>query len=219
MRRLLRILSTLCLVSLASVVQPPIWFSSSAASTKAESLSIGQPKDNVVMLWHRAALQGVRESGMGPPMVARALAIVHTCIYDAWAAYDAKAVGTRVGDTLRRPVRERTLSHKRKAISFAAYRAAVDLFPATTPLFNNLMANLEYNPSNTTTDATRPSGIGNVACGAVLEFRLTMAPTSLEISRPGRTRTTRALSPRTNRWPPATPWTNPPCTTSTAGSL
>ncbi len=65
MRRLLRILSTLCLVSLASVVQPPIWFSSSAASTKAESLSIGQPKDNVVMLWHRAALQGVRESGMG----------------------------------------------------------------------------------------------------------------------------------------------------------
>lgn len=143
----------------------------STASTSAESVPTGRRGDNIVLLWNEAALQGVRESGMGPPMVARALAIVHTCTYDAWAAYDARAVGTRLSDTLRRPVRERTLSHKRKAISFAAYRATVDLFPATIPLFNDLMARLRYNPFNTTTDTTKPSGIGNVACGAVLEFR------------------------------------------------
>ncbi len=170
-RRLLRMLSTLCLVSLALVVQPPTWMPRSTASTSAQSLTIGQRSDSIVLLWNEAVLQGVRDSGMGPPMVARALAIVHTCTYDAWAAYDARAVGTRLGDTLRRPVRERTLPHKRKAISFAAYRAAVDLFPATTPLFNDLMASLEYDPFNTTTDTTKPSGIGNVACGAVLEFR------------------------------------------------
>src|SRR6266404_7138866 len=52
--------------------------------------------DNVVVQWNVAALQGVRDSRIGPPMVARALAIVHTCIYDAWAAaYDKRAVGTR----------------------------------------------------------------------------------------------------------------------------
>jgi len=44
--------------------------------------------DNVVVRWNAAALQGVRDSRIGPPMVARALAVVHTCIFDAWAAYD-----------------------------------------------------------------------------------------------------------------------------------
>ncbi|TMD49848.1 MAG: hypothetical protein E6I86_02605 [Chloroflexi bacterium] len=34
--------------------------------------------DSVVVLWNEAALQGVRDSKLGPPMVARALAIVHT---------------------------------------------------------------------------------------------------------------------------------------------
>src|SRR5438067_7186211 len=44
--------------------------------------------DSLALHWNAAALQCVRESRLGPPMVARALAIAHTCIYDAWAAYD-----------------------------------------------------------------------------------------------------------------------------------
>src|SRR6202022_1462250 len=62
------------------------------------------PRDetpNVVIQWNNAALQGVRDSKLGPPMVARALAIVHTCIYDAWAAYDRHALGTQFGGSLR----------------------------------------------------------------------------------------------------------------------
>ncbi|HWY99824.1 MAG TPA: hypothetical protein VNX17_02015, partial [Edaphobacter sp.] len=46
---------------------------------------------NIVIQWDNAALQGARDSKIGPPMVARALAIVHTCIYDTWAAYDDPA--------------------------------------------------------------------------------------------------------------------------------
>jgi hypothetical protein len=86
-------------------------------------------RDNIVLLWNEAALQGVRDSKLGPPMVARAIAIVHTCAYDAWAAYDQLAIGTRLGAMLRRPPQEHTLANKRTAISFAAYRAAIDLFP------------------------------------------------------------------------------------------
>src|SRR3981189_2483626 len=56
---------------------------------------------SIVIQWNNAALQGVRDSKLGPPMVARALAIVHTCIYDAWAAYDNKALGTQLGGRLR----------------------------------------------------------------------------------------------------------------------
>jgi hypothetical protein len=64
--------------------------------------------------WNNAALQGDRDSSFGPPMVARALAIVHTCMDDAWAAYDAKAVGTQLGAMLRRPASERTVANKQK---------------------------------------------------------------------------------------------------------
>jgi hypothetical protein len=43
--------------------------------------------------------------------------MVHTCIYDAWAAYDERAVGTQLGGALRRPASERTLANKEQAIS------------------------------------------------------------------------------------------------------
>ena len=39
--------------------------------------------DSVAIRWNEAFLQGVRDSKLGPPMVARALAIGHTRIYDA----------------------------------------------------------------------------------------------------------------------------------------
>jgi hypothetical protein len=128
--------------------------------------------DSVVLLWNEAALQGVRDSKLGPPMVARALAIVHTCVFDAWAAYDHQAVGTRLGAALRRPPRERTLANMNSAISFAAYRAAVDLFQGDqVSVFDPLMRRLGFDPANTTNDITTPSGVGNVAARAVLEFR------------------------------------------------
>jgi hypothetical protein len=146
-----------------------------AAATPALSgfpLDVLASGDSVVLLWNGAALQGVRDSKLGPPMVARALAIVHTCVFDAWAAYDHHAVGTRLGEALRRPSRERTLANMNKAISFAAYRAAVDLFPGDrVSVFDPLMRRLGYDPANMTDNITTPAGVGNVAARAVLEYR------------------------------------------------
>jgi len=128
--------------------------------------------DSVVLRWNEAALQGVRDSKLGPPMVARALAIVHTAIFDAWAAYDHRAVGTRLGGSLRRPPPERTLANMNAAISFAAYQATVDLFPGDrASVFDPLMRRLGYDPTNTTDNISTPEGLGNVAARAVLEFR------------------------------------------------
>ena len=134
---------------------------------------VAQPgRDSIVLRWNRAVLEGVRESKLGPPMVSRALAIVHTAAYDAWAAYDRDAVGTRLGDTLRRPPPERTRANKEEAISFAAYRAAVDVFPGSrSTVFDPLMATLGLDPSDTTSDASRPAGVGNLAAQPLLEFR------------------------------------------------
>jgi hypothetical protein len=128
--------------------------------------------ESVVVLWNQAALQGVRDSKIGPPMVARALAIIHTSAYDAWAVYDAAALGTRYGRALRRPPEERTAANKRKAISFAAYRAAVDLFPGdATAVFQPLMRELGYDPADVSTDAATPAGVGNLAARAILDYR------------------------------------------------
>jgi Domain of unknown function (DUF6851)/VCPO second helical-bundle domain len=128
--------------------------------------------DSVVLQWNAAALQAVRESRLGPPMVARALAIVHTCAYDAWAGYDRTAVGTQLGGSLRRPPRERTLSNKNAAITFAAYRAAVDLFPGSkATAFDPLMQRLGYDPTDASIDTSTAVGIGNAAAAAVLAYR------------------------------------------------
>jgi hypothetical protein len=143
-------------------------------ATLGASQPIAPDEANSVIQWNNAALQGVRDSKLGPPMVARALAIVHTCIYDAWAAYDRKAFGTQLGPALRRPKSERTLANKTKAISYAAYRAAVDLFPSDkVTVFDPLMSSLGFDPDDRSTDPETPAGIGNIACDAVLTFRHT----------------------------------------------
>jgi hypothetical protein len=128
--------------------------------------------DSIVVRWNEALLDAVAASTLGPPMTARALAVVHTCTYDAWAAYDEHAVGTRLGNQLRRPAPEHTVANIRQAISFAAYRALVDLLPAgTVSVFDPLMSELGYDPRDRSLDASTPVGIGNTAAAAVLEFR------------------------------------------------
>jgi PAP2 superfamily len=137
-------------------------------STAAPALT----QSNIAIQWNDAALQGLRDTRQAAPVAARTLAIVHTCMYDAWAAYDDKAVGTQLHDALRRPASERTLANKEKAISYAAYRALSDLLPAgTESVYKPLMKQLGYDPSDNSTDIETPTGIGNVACAAVLEFR------------------------------------------------
>jgi hypothetical protein len=128
-------------------------------------------EENVLLKWDEAALAAIRQTRPGPPQAARALAIAHTSMFDAWAAYDAVAVGTRLGGTLRRPAAERTLPNKERAVSYAAYRALVDLFPSQTPAFDALMANLGYPPNDFSTDVTTAIGIGNAAAAAVIAFR------------------------------------------------
>jgi hypothetical protein len=127
----------------------------------------------IVSDWNAAALAEIRAGKLGPPIAARALAIAHTCMFNAWAAYDAQAVGTLLGGTLRRPPSEHTDDNKAAAISFAAYRCLVNLFPAGAagdkPRLTTVMQGFGYDPDNTSTDVTTPVGIGNVAAAAMID--------------------------------------------------
>jgi hypothetical protein len=127
--------------------------------------------DSVVLEWNTALLQAVRNVRSAPTVVARALAIVHTCMYDAWAAYDPVAVGNRSGDALRQGPSEWTPDNKAIAVSYAAHRALVDLFPSESVAFGQLMLDLGLDPHESSVRAAGPAGIGNAACAAVLEWR------------------------------------------------
>ncbi len=131
-----------------------------------------RPRQDMLMRWNALVLPAVSHTKSTAPTGPRALAIVHTCMYDAWAAYDEKAVGTQLGGALRRPARERTQANKEKAIAYAAYRGLTDLFPSEAEkVYKPLMRELGYDPEDKSTDIETPQGIGNVACAAVLEYR------------------------------------------------
>jgi len=127
--------------------------------------------DSIVLRWNQVTLQAIRNTRAAPTIAARALAVVHTCAYDAWAAYDSVAVGTRLGDGLRRPPVEHTQANTEQAISFAFNRCLVDLFPTQAALFHSLMIGLGYDPSDGSMNTNSPSGIGNVTATAVLTIR------------------------------------------------
>jgi hypothetical protein len=131
----------------------------------------GPYEPSVVVQWDNAALQAIRTTRLGPPMIARALAIAHTAMYDAWSVYDRKAVGTVLGNELRRPSNERTDDNKARAISHAAYRTLSDLFPQDEPRFSKLMRDLGYDQGDFSEDPATAVGIGNLAAARVLALR------------------------------------------------
>ncbi|WP_441250908.1 vanadium-dependent haloperoxidase [Kitasatospora sp. McL0602] len=133
---------------------------------------------SLVVRWNEATMDAIlakyKAAGavFGPATVnARALAIVHNCIYDAWACYDSVAVGTQFGGSMRRPRRERTPAHMNEAISYAAHTALVDLFPLQAPAADSFMTSLGYDPTRTSAPKNSPADIGLRCAKAVLDFR------------------------------------------------
>lgn len=103
---------------------------------------------------------------------ARALAMVHTAMFDAWAAYDSIAVGVSWDQDVRRPLRDRTESAVSAAVSMAAYRTLADLFPTqTSTLFDPLLQRLGLAPASASTDLATPTGLGNRCAAFVLTGR------------------------------------------------
>jgi len=126
---------------------------------------------NPVLRWNGVLLDTVRSTRTPVTVTARALAITNTCMYDAWAAYDPVAVGTRLGGSLRRPAEERTIEAKDEAISRAARLALTDLFPAEGSRFDTVLAGQGYDPAAPAADGDSPAGVALRACRAVLDFR------------------------------------------------
>jgi hypothetical protein len=128
------------------------------------------PQSRTVAGWTEAALDAVRVVKPGPPMAARSFAIMHTCMFNAWAAYDPNARATPHGPVIKRPAREQTAANKAVAMSYAAYTALVDQFPTQKAAFDSYMKSLGYDPAVASTDAATPAGVGTLLGRSMLDF-------------------------------------------------
>lgn len=126
---------------------------------------------NWVQVLLEASGRSVIRCGARPTIISREMAIPVTAMFDAWAAYDAKAVGTRFGGKLRRPAAERTQRNREIAIAYAMYRGLVYVYPEDAPWLEGEMRRMGFDPANTSTATTTSQGIGNAAAAAVIEYR------------------------------------------------
>jgi hypothetical protein len=125
----------------------------------------------VASQWNQVLLDAVKATRSNDVVTARALAIVHTAMFDAWAAYEERALSTQTGALWRRPAAERTVANKEKAVSHAAYRALIDLFPAQKDKLDQALRGMGHDPADASTDPVSAAGIGNLAARQVLYAR------------------------------------------------
>jgi hypothetical protein len=118
-----------------------------------------------------AAARDVERIGARPTILSRQMAIPVTAMFDAWAAYDDRAVGTMLGGQLRRPADERTQKNKETAIAYAMYRCCVDQYPDFKEYLTGEMVRLGFDPANVSEDLATPVGIGNHVARVLLDYR------------------------------------------------
>ncbi|MBE9066980.1 DUF4114 domain-containing protein [Leptolyngbya cf. ectocarpi LEGE 11479] len=137
----------------------------------SQLVTVNDPSPTVSVRWDQAVQKAVINTAPGPTIASRAYGILHTAMFDAWAAYDLGAVATQLADDLQRPLSENTEVNKIEAMSFAAYRVLVELFPTQRGIFDQLMVELGLDPNNTTVNTSTAAGIGNVSAEALMQKR------------------------------------------------
>ena len=118
-----------------------------------------------------ATAREVDRSAPRPTIISRTLAVWATAMYDAWAAYDEKATGSRLGDKLRRPRAEHTLANKQRAIAYASYHSLLYVYPADKAYLDGEMKRMGCDPAVISEDPAKPEGVGYLAAKAVVDYR------------------------------------------------
>jgi hypothetical protein len=189
----LRLATTLLLVVGLAVAAVSVSATTTTTPAKAADTgtwpidTYGTPRstDNAILKWDEQLLSTIRAypPQTGPTITSRALGVLHTATYDAWAAYDPTAKVTRPDGPAQQKSTLNNLDSKTKAISYAAYKTLMDLFPPGTfpavgayKLPADLLTSQGYDPNYTTvasqTDtAADPRAVGNLAAQAVLNYR------------------------------------------------
>src|ERR1051325_4044050 len=162
------------LVFVLASVALPLCSGSGVAAAQTLAPSADTHDKSAAYQWLEIALETVAREHVRnsprPTVSSRMFGIVVTSMYDAWAAYDEKAVGTQLGGKLRRPASERTEANKAKAIAYAVYRSLLYICPEDEQFITEQMRKKGFDPKDKSTDTRTPQGVGNVAAAAVIEY-------------------------------------------------
>ena len=120
--------------------------------------------------WNRLICDAIHLVNFPPTIAARALAIVHTAMYDAWTNYNDGGceVSTTTGSRLKQPDSDCTSENREKTYSHAAYTTAHALFwcllpPEHKSMFRDFMCDCGYNPDDKNLEPDNAVGIGNLS--------------------------------------------------------
>ncbi len=167
----------ICLGAVFLTLQAPVFTQDQAVSTPLHKFLSVEDKSKLSLAYslldicEEAAARDVDRYNARPTVLSRQMAIWATAVFDAWAAYDEKATGTRLGTTLRRPKAEHTLANKQKAIAYASHHALMFVYPESKEYLEGEMTKLGFDPTIISQDATKPEGIGQLAAKAVIDYR------------------------------------------------
>ena len=115
---------------------------------------------SVVRDWNETLLEAVRENAPRPTVVSRTLFMSSAAAFDAWAAYDPRALAaTPANRSLRRPPTEHSEANRRIAVSHAMFQLLLHAYPNERPRFEARMRALGLDPLFTATDPGTPAGL------------------------------------------------------------
>ncbi len=128
--------------------------------------------------WNRLICDAIHYVNFSPTLGSRALAMVHTAMYDAWTNYNDGGceVSTTTGSRLKQPASQCTSENREKAYSHAAYTVAQAVFwcllpPENKDMFRDFMCDCGYDPDNKNLLTDNAVGIGNLSGKLILECR------------------------------------------------
>lgn len=129
--------------------------------------------------WNRLTCDALHYVGASPTISSRALAMVHTAMYDAWTNYNDGGceVSTTTGSRLKQPDSECISGNREKAYSHAAYSVLQELFwlalpPEQKNMFRDFMCDCGFDPNDKNLTPNNPAGIGNLSARLVIECRM-----------------------------------------------
>lgn len=134
------------------------------------NLPVQAATDSIARVWDLRALAAIRVDTPHPPAQARNLLSLSVCMYDAWAAYDPKAIGYVYRG---KHTTFDVAAARREAISYAAFQLLKErhAYSRTAQLTliadDSLMTSLGYSISNRSRDPSTPAGVGNSVYDAV----------------------------------------------------
>lgn len=133
------------------------------------------PPKSAAFEWLDVALEATAREhdkfGPRPTIGSRMLGLVTMAIYDAWAAYDEKAVGTHRDPSLRRPKNERTPTNRGTAIGYATFRILLYLFPEDGKWIEAEVRKRKLDPALDSTDPSTAAGVGNLVAAKLVASR------------------------------------------------